>query len=89
MNRMAIAELRREIDRIDREIIRLYGERMEISRRIGEYKREHQLPVTDQQRERDVLERAGAMAGAENAENVQALFRLLMAQSRARQEQDN
>ena len=86
---MTIGELRQEIDRIDREIIRLYGERMEISRRIGEYKREHQLPVTDPQREREVLERAGELAGAENAENVQALFRLLMAQSRARQEQDN
>ena len=86
---MTIGELRREIDRIDREIIRLYGERMEISRCIGEYKREHQLPVTDSQREREVLERAGELAGAENAENVQALFRLLMAQSRARQEQDS
>ena len=85
---MNIEELRQEIDRIDREIIRLYGERMETARRIGEYKREHHLPVTDPQREQTVLKRAGELAGGENAENVQELFRLLMAQSRARQEQD-
>lgn len=85
---MNIEELRQEIDRIDSEIIRLYGERMETARRIGEYKREHQLPVTDPQREQKVLKRVGELAGGENAENVQELFRLLIAQSRARQEQD-
>ena len=33
---MTIEELRKEIDRIDSEIIRLYGERMETARKIGQ-----------------------------------------------------
>ena len=84
---MTMEELRKEIDRIDSELIRLYGERMETVCRIGEYKREHHLPVTDARREQEVLDRAAKIAGEENAENIRALFRLLMAQSRERQEQ--
>ena len=82
---MTIEELRAEIDRIDREMIRLYGERMETARQIGRYKQEHHLPVTDPAREREVLNRAGEEAGAENENGVRALFGFLMAQSRTSQ----
>ena len=85
---MAIEELRKEIDRIDSEMIRLYRERMDAARRIGAYKRENHLPVTDTLREQEVLNRVGELAGEENAEGARELFRLLMAQSRIRQEQD-
>ena len=81
-----IKELRAEIDRIDSEIIRLYGERMDTARRIGQYKKEHGLPVTDTGREQEVLKRVSELAGEENAEGARELFRLLMAQSRATQE---
>ena len=82
---MTIEELRKEIDRIDGEMIRLYGERMETARKIGQYKRENHLPVTDTQREREVLNRAGEKAGEEDENGVRALFGFLMAQSRTSQ----
>ena len=82
---MTIEELRKEIDRIDNEMIRLYSERMETARKIGQYKRENHLPVTDTQREREVLNRAGEKAGTEDENGVRALFGFLMAQSRTSQ----
>ena len=82
---MDIRELREQIDRIDSEIVRLYGERMETTRRIGQYKKAHNLPVSDTEREREVLNRAGEAAGAENENGVRALFALLMSQSRTNQ----
>ena len=82
---MTIEELRSQIDRIDSEMIRLYGERLETARLIGQYKQEHHLPVTDRGRERAVLNRAGEKAGEENENGVRALFGFLMAQSRVRQ----
>ena len=82
---MTIGELRKEIDRIDSEMIRLYGERMETARQIGRYKQENHLPVTDPAREREVLNRAGKEAGEANENGVRALFGFLMAQSRVRQ----
>ena len=82
---MTIEELRAEIDRIDSDIIRLYGERLETASQIGRYKQEHHLPVSDPARERDVLNKVGAEAGEKNENGVRALFGFLMAQSRTGQ----
>lgn len=82
---MDINGLREEIDRIDRDIIRLYGERMETAQRIGQYKKENHLPILDTERERKVLNRVGEAAGEANENGVRALFGFLMAQSRTRQ----
>ncbi len=82
---MGLEELRERIDAIDTELVRLYGERMETARQIGRYKREHQLPVLDTERERALLNRVGEAAGAENENGVRALFSFLMAQSRTSQ----
>ncbi len=82
---MDIQELRGKIDRVDDELVRLYGERMELAREIGRYKRENNLPVLDTERERNLLNRVGEKAGAENENGVRALFGFLMAQSRTNQ----
>ena len=82
---MTIEELRAEIDRIDSDIIRLYGERLETASQIGRYKQEYHLPVSDPARERDVLNKVGAEAGEKNENGVRALFGFLMAQSRTNQ----
>ena len=82
---MGIAELREQIDRIDSELVRLYGERLETARLIGRYKQEHHLPVTDTGREREVLNKVGEEAGEANENGVRALFGFLMAQSRTNQ----
>ena len=42
---MDIQELRKQIDRVDDELVRLYGERMELTRQVGRYKREHGIPA--------------------------------------------
>ena len=85
---MDIQELRAQIDRVDDELVRLYGERMELARQIGRYKRENGLPVLDAEREQNLLNRVGEKAGAENENGVRELFELLMRHSRIRQTQD-
>ena len=82
---MDIQELRAKIDRVDDELVRLYGERMDLVREIGRYKREKGLPVLDTERERNLLNRVGEKAGEENENGVRALFGFLMAQSRTSQ----
>jgi chorismate mutase len=46
---------REQIDKIDGEIFRLFGERMDVVRQIALYKKEHCLPVRDAAREREKL----------------------------------
>jgi len=82
---MDIQDYRVKIDQVDSELVRLYGERMEITKEIGRYKREHNLPVLDTERERNLLNRVGEMAGEENENGVRALFGFLMSQSRTGQ----
>ncbi len=82
---MDIQELRKKINRVDDELVRLYGERMDIAREIGRYKRANNLPVLDSERERNLLNRVGDMAGEENENGVRALFGFLMSQSRTQQ----
>ena len=41
-------ELRNEIDRIDRQLMKLFEERMNITREIADYKRANDIPVLDQ-----------------------------------------
>ena len=82
---MDIQDYRTRIDQVDAELVRLYCERMEIAGEIGRYKREHGLPVTDTEREKNLLNRVGKLAGKENEEGVRELFALLMSHSRAKQ----
>ena len=60
-----LQDLRRDIDAIDRELVELFRRRMDVTRRVGEYKRERDMPVLDQARERQVLQNKGELAGEE------------------------
>lgn len=60
-----LTELRSEIDSIDRELMRLFEERMNISRQVGDYKRERGLPVFDETREKEVIAARTALIGEE------------------------
>lgn len=58
----SLAELRRQIDRCDDELLELLARRMRISREIGQYKREHAMPVLQALRYDEILTRRAAEA---------------------------
>lgn len=82
---MDMQELRKQIDEIDAGLVALYKQRMETAGQIGAYKRENNLPIYDSERERNLLNKVGEMAGEENETGVRAMFSMLMEQSRTRQ----
>ena len=59
---MGLEEFRQQIDAVDSRLVEDFKERMQISAKIGEYKREHGIPVVDPKRERDVLNKIVKMA---------------------------
>ena len=81
-----LERLRGEIDRVDDELLRLFAERMRLAEQIGAYKAERALPVRDEGREAEILACVREQAGAALADEAEALFRTLIALSRARQE---
>ena len=80
-----LQNLRRDIDAIDRELVELFRRRMDVTRRVGDYKRERGIPVLDQERERQVLQNKGELAGEELRPAVITLFQTIMALSRRQQ----
>lgn len=55
--RSDIAETRKNIDRIDREMAELFAERMQAAAVVAAYKEEHGLPVEDKAREAEMIAR--------------------------------
>lgn len=77
--------LRRELDDIDRQLVSLFAQRQEVSRRVGEYKKTQGLPVQDKDREAEILSSRAAMA-PEHAHEVKALYEEILRLSREVQE---
>ena len=83
---MDLQQCRWEIDRIDREMTRLFAERMDVSAQVAEYKRETGAPVLDARREREKLAEIADALPEELKEYGAALYSLILELSRSRQE---
>jgi chorismate mutase len=59
-----LSELRRQIDNIDEQLLELLAKRMRISREIGIYKKEHNMPVLQTPRYSEILEKRSLMGEA-------------------------
>lgn len=53
----SLKSLRQQIDRINDELLELLAKRMRVTCEIGQYKKEHQMPVIQQNRYNDLMER--------------------------------
>ena len=62
---MDLEALRKEIDGIDTQLTDLFVRRMRLCAQVGQYKKEHNLAVLNQGREREILSRVSAQAGEE------------------------
>lgn len=81
-----LEELRAQIDEIDSQMIALFERRRDVTRQVGEYKKEHDLPVLDRQREEEVLAKKEAMLKNQYLKTeVKDFFGSIMAISRRQQ----
>jgi len=78
---MSLEQHRREVDRIDRDILRLLSERLAVARAIGEAKAAVGAPIYAPQREEQVLTSLVAAAPTLPAEGVRAVFREVISMS--------
>ena len=86
---MNLDELRMEIDKIDDELVRLFVQRMEVSARIGDYKKAHNLPILVPERELQKLQDVAQKAGADMEVYTRVLYSMLFELSRGYQAQLN
>ena len=81
----SLDESREKIDHIDREMVRLFCERMQVAADVADYKRAVGKPVTDAARERALLSKISDLAGAEMEDYARTLYATLLSVSKAYQ----
>jgi chorismate mutase len=81
---MEIADWRKKIDAIDRELVRLLNERARCVAGIGEIKHANGLPIQDANREREVFSNVlSSNEGPLNDEELQRVFQRIVEEGRA------
>ncbi len=85
---MDLGELRVQLDEIDSQLVKLYEDRMELCRQVGEYKLETGKRILDKEREKQKIQAVSALAHNEfNRTGISELFEQIMAMSRKLQYQ--
>ena len=70
---MDISEVRKGIDQIDEEILKLFARRMELGGIIGKLKEDQGIPIENSQREREIL----LKVTRNSSEDMQSCARIL------------
>ena len=86
---MDLTQLRNEIDKIDDELVKLFGQRMDVAAQIADYKKENKLPILVPAREREKLADVAEKAGPEMANYTRVLYSMLFELSRSYQSKRN
>ena len=82
-----LQETRQALDEVDRGIVRLFEQRMNLARDVAAYKIARGMPVLDRSREEQVLDsRCAMLVDPYWAPSVRALYEQIMALSRAEQQ---
>lgn len=79
---MDLQEIRKSLDEIDGEMLRLFARRMALVEEVAEYKKKNGLPILDAGREEAILDKVGRRAGPEWAPYARRLYETVLAVSR-------
>ena len=81
-----LEEYRKEIDSIDKELISLFERRMDVARKVGEYKKENNMEILNSKREAEVIEKnTNSLKNKEYTDIGREFFENLMKLSRSLQ----
>ena len=86
---MELSELRNEIDSIDEQLVKLFCQRMDISAKVADYKRAHDMPILVPARERQILADVAEKAGDEMGNYTRVLYSMIFELSRGYQSKRN
>ena len=81
---MDLTDWRKQIDELDREVVRLLNERAKVVLEIGKLKRQNGVAVQDQRREREVFQNVvEANKGPLESAAVQRMFQQIVGEFRS------
>lgn len=80
MHTANLSELRKQLDQIDASLIELLAERFQITEQVGLYKKAHDLPASDENREAEQFAKITSLAQTYELDPalLRNLFRLII-----------
>lgn len=75
---MDLNEIRGQIDNIDTELLKLFLDRMELSKSVAAYKKENNMPIFQGDREKQILDRISSLSPEEHRGGARLLFTNIM-----------
>ena len=82
---MDLKECRNQIDAIDKNLVQLFVQRMNLSAQIADYKKNNNMPIFVPARERAILQDVAELAGPDMANYTRVLYSMLFELSRSYQ----
>lgn len=82
---MELTQLRQQIDEIDDQLVKLFGQRMDVAAQIADYKKEKNLPIYQPSRERAKLQDVAKKAEPDMENYTRVLYSMLFELSRSYQ----
>lgn len=87
---MDLKDYRNKIDQIDSQLVKLFEERMEIVLKIADYKRDNNIAILNQGREKEVVEKnIERLKNKDFASSLEKLLITMMDLSKKEQEKRN
>ena len=86
---MELSEIRKQIDAIDDQLVKLLCQRMALSAQVADYKKEHNLPIFVPAREEEILKKVETMTEPDLACHIRQLYTKLFEISRNYQSSRN
>ncbi len=86
---MTLPQSRQRIDALDYQLLELLAQRLGICKEIAEYKQKNNLPVQDQEREKEILQeriKAFKELGFDDETFIKKLFEVIIKKSRGVQQ---
>ena len=82
-----IDRLRKEIDRVDSQILKLIAKRMKAAKKIGIFKKKNNMKIVDLKREKELLSKISSKAKRLRLNNIFTtnLFKTIIKESRKQQ----
>lgn len=80
-----LAVYRQKIDEIDTKIQQLLVQRFSYTKQIGQYKKEHQMPILNEKREAYIYDKIDATFPSDDAQIVKKIYKEIMKESRKQQ----
>ena len=86
---MDLSEIRKDIDKIDDELVRLFCARMNLSAQVADYKKANNMPIFVPARERAILQSVAEKSGPEFGNYSRVLYSMIFELSRSYQSKRN